>query len=298
MKRILIAAAAFLLAVTASADVVRGSWTAVPDDKTGTFHFNLTRARSHSGQTMALSAFSGLTESQVRGTGQTPVEFELRREAGVIAFEGTFKQGYGAGQFSFAPNRTYEAALRSLGVTGDAKKRGDGTLGDEDLLHLATQDVSVSFIRSMRAEGYDVTLDKYMAMRIFKVTPELVRELRALGFESLSADDLVASQIHGATPQYVRELHGLGMKLGSMDDFVAFRIHRVTPAFIRELEALGYRNVDPDDLVAMRIHGVSPEFIRDLATAGYENIPPRKLVAMKIHKVDPEFARKMNGKRK
>jgi hypothetical protein len=324
MKRLASIAFALLLAAPAFAQI-RGSWTATPSEKDpGRFHLNMTRKDSNNGQTMSISDFAGLSAAQINASTSTPVQFELRREAGTVTYEGTFKGGYGAGQFSFAPSRSYEAAIRALGVKGDRNKRGDGDIDDEDLLHLAIHDVSSAFIRSMQAEGFNETLDQYMAMRIFRVNPELVREFRAIGFTDLDAQDLISSQIHGATPQYIREMraggfnklnmegfvasriHGvtpqfaremgeLGYKNLDFDDLTAFRIHGVTSEFVRELRELGYKNIDSDDLVAMRIHGVTPAFIRELRDAGYSNVPVEKLVSMRIHGIDANFVKKMNG---
>src|SRR5687768_18221326 len=45
--------------------------------------------------------------------------FEMRREAGTSVFEGTFRKGKGAGQFTFTANRGYVDAVRALGVPFD-----------------------------------------------------------------------------------------------------------------------------------------------------------------------------------
>ena len=324
MKRLASIALTFLIAAPAFAQI-HGAWTTTPSgDRPGRINIQMSRRNSNTGQTMSISDFTGLTLAQVNSLTTTPVQFQLRREAGVVSYEGTFKQGNGAGQFSFAPNRSYEASIRALGVKGDRNKRGDGSFDDEDLLHLAIHDVSTEFIRSMQAEGFDVSLDKYMAFRIFRVNPELVRDFRAIGFKDLDADDLVSTQIHGATPQFIREMraagftkldlegfvasriHGvtpqfmremaaLGYADMDFDDLTAFRIHGVTSAFVSELRDLGYKNIDSDDLVAMRIHRVTPEFIRELRDAGYSNVPVEKLVSMRIHGIDADFVKKMNG---
>ncbi len=283
-------------------------------------HMNLTTRGGHSnfGETMAKADFAGLTDAAMRAATQTPVTFQLPREAGNIAFEGTFKDGFGAGQFTFTPNQNYIASLRSLGVTFE-----DSDRDDQQLMTMAMLDVSTAFIRSMQAEGYRVSAEKYLSMRIFHVTPELVRELRSLGYDKIDADDLVATRIHKVTPDYIRamraagypnlslenlvasrihqatpeflsEMKSLGYANIDFDDLIAFRIHRVIPNFVRELRTLGYDNVSADDLVAIRIQGVTTQFIRELKDAGYEHIPVEKLIDMRIHGIDANFVKKMN----
>ena len=312
----------FTVAPELHAAPTRGAWTASLEDSGDRLHLNTTRRRNeNNGQTLALSEFTNLSAAQIRSASQTPVSFELRREAGTIAFEGVFKGGEGAGHFTFTPSSTYEASLRALGLSvDDWKGRRDD---DDPLFHLAMFDVSTSFIRDMRAAGYRESLDTYVSMRIFRVTPQLIEEFRQVGFKGLSADELVSAQIHKATPAYIREMRAAGFTKLDMDDFVAsrihkitpefargmkaagydlshddlmaFRIHKVTPEFIGELRALGYTKVDADDLVAMRIHKVTPEFIREVRAAGYTNVPVEKLISMRIHKIDPKFISKMNG---
>jgi hypothetical protein len=326
MKRtkIFIAAAVLLLAASAQA-AVKGTWSASrSEDKPGKMYMSITRGHfSHNGSTMETSAFSGLTATQMNSATQVPVAFEMGREAGTISFEGVFKNGDGAGHFTFAPNRAYADTLRSMGLTMEERKRHREREDDpdDDLFQLAYHDVSTAFIRSMQAIGYRETLDKYIAFRIFRVTPELVAEFRQIGYDKLDADDLISAQIHKATPKYIREMRAAGFSKLDFDDFVSsrihkvtpefakemkatgydlkyddlmsFRIHKVTPQFIKELADLGYKNIDADDLVAMRIHRVTPEFIRELRAAGYSNVPVEKLVSMRIHGIDAKFVKKM-----
>ncbi|HYC58357.1 MAG TPA: hypothetical protein VEK79_02210 [Thermoanaerobaculia bacterium] len=307
-----------LLASAAYADI-DGAWTASVDEKRpDRIYMNITRGRFHNmGTTFRLTDFTALTRAQIDATTMTPVQFEMRREAGNVRYEGTFRNGKGAGQFTFAGNRAYIDAIRALGVPFDLRHKGTD---EDDLFSLALHDVSTTFIKTMQAEGFKVSLDRYLQMRIFDITPEYIREMRNLGYRDIDDEELIASKIHKVTPQYIKEMRAAGWdltldelqssaihgatpafaaemrKLGytlDFDDLVSFRIHKVTPKFIEELRELGYDKVDADDLVAMRIHRVTPEFIRELKAAGYSNVPVDKLVSMRIHKIDASYLKKM-----
>jgi hypothetical protein len=217
----------------------------------------------------------------------------LRREAGIIAFEGTFREGHGEGEFTFTPNPDYPKMLDWLGVEFEMEK-GER---DRELFGLAVNDVSTEFIRSMQVIGYKVPLQQYMAFRIFKVDPEYVRAMSAKGFGNLSAEKLVETRIHNVTPEYIQKMCAAGNDL-TLDQYIQFRIHGVTPEFVRELRSLGYSRVPAEQLVAMRIHGVTPEFIGRVAAAGYRNVPVEKLVQMRIFDIDPEMVKALDQDRR
>ena len=320
MKRIATLTLLLSLIAAAGAAAIDGALTASLDEKRpGRLYFSITRGRSHqNGMTLPAAAFTGLSASQIQAAVMTPVQFELRREAGTVAYEGTFRNGNGAGQFTFTPDRRYIAAVRALGIEFDLERETGGG-EEEDLFTLTLFDVSTAFIRGMIAKGYKVSLDKYLSMRIFDVTPEYVREMRSLGFRDISADDLVAARIHAVTPDYVRQTRAAGWDLslaelqssrihgatpefaeemrkagfGDLphDDLVSFRIHRVTPEFIESLHRLGYDGLTADQLISMRIHRVTAEFIRELEAAGYTKVPVQKLIAMRIHGIDAKFVK-------
>lgn len=325
MKRIATLTLAVSLFATAAFAATDGAWTASTDEKKpDRFHMNITRGRNHNmGSTMKIADFTGLTRAQMDAAAMTPVSFQMRREAGNAVFEGTFRNGKGAGQFTFTPNPAYLDTIRSMGIDLQREKRRHRDRDwdeEEELFALAIHDVSTAFIKSMIAEGYRVTLEDYLTMRIFDITPEYIREMRSLGFKNITHDELVSSRIHRVTPDYVRQMRAAGWdldldelqstrihgatpefaaemkKLGynlDIDDLVSFRIHRVTPEFIAEMAKLGYKNISADDLVSMRIHRVTPEFIKELEQAGYVKVPIEKMISMRIHNIDAKFIKKM-----
>lgn len=284
MKLILAFAAAFLLAFAANAEV-RGTWTVDHSWKTdaGYIQLNMNRPHQHFGSSFPITAFSGLSAADVESQGD--VKFELRREAGVISFDGSFLHGEGAGHFVFTPNASYASTLRSIGV------RNEEDIDDDRLMSLTLHDVSTDFIRAMRAQGYDETLEHYVTMRIFRVTPELITELRSLGYDRIAFDDLIASRVHKVTPDYIRGMRAAGYGNLSMDQLVASRIHKATPEFLQQMSTLGYNHLEFDNAIAFRIHGVSPEFVTELRDLGYTKVDADDLVAMRIHRVTPDYIR-------
>lgn len=297
MKRIALLTFIACLCATAAAAAIEGAWTASLDEKRpDRIYFSVTVGRSHqNGTTMPVAAFHGLGRAQIEAAVMTPVRFELRREAGTISYEGTFRNGKGAGQMTFVANRSYPDAVRALGIefTLESGKRREREVSEEEwLFSLAMHDVSTAFIRSMIAEGYRVGLADYLSMRIFDITPEYIREMRSLGFRDIGHEELVSSRIHAVTPEYVRAMRAAGWDL-SLSEYQSSRIHGATPEFAEEMRKAGYTGLSHADLVSFRIHGVSPKFIETMRGLGYDHLTASQLVSMRIHRVTPEFIQEL-----
>jgi len=185
MKRIATLTLVVSLFATAAAfaATVEGAWTASAKEKwPDHFYISLTHGHHNNmGMTMKISAFSGLTRAQMDAETATPVRFEARREAGTAVFEGTFRKGNGAGQFTFTPNPAYYDTIRAMGISIEKteKRRHHDRDWDEEeeLFAMTIHDVSTAYIKSMIAEGYRVSLEEYLTMRIFDITPEYIREM-------------------------------------------------------------------------------------------------------------------------
>jgi beta-lactamase regulating signal transducer with metallopeptidase domain len=174
--------------------------------------------------------------------------------------------GYGAG------------AHGSGGVGGDAEQAptGDASAHKPD------------YIDAMRAAGYDVDIDKYVAMKVQGITPEYAQAMAKVGFGKPSADDLIAMKVQGITPEYVSELRTAGLQPSTISDLVSYRIFRVTPEFVAGMKAAGFDSIPPDKLVALRVHGVTPEYARTVKQQ-YPNATIDELVQLRIFRIDDAF---------
>ena len=98
------------------------------------------------GQSFPIEELAGLPANDDQFT-VSSVKFELRREAGTLAFDGSFRDGRGAGLFTFTPRADYIAEMKSLGYTDD--------LPLWRRFQLAVHDVGPKYIRALKTEGYD-----------------------------------------------------------------------------------------------------------------------------------------------
>jgi beta-lactamase regulating signal transducer with metallopeptidase domain len=178
------------------------------------------------------------------------------------------------------------------------------------------------YIDEMRAAGYDVDLDKYIAMKVQGITPayaaemskefgaklsadtlialkvqditaDYIAKMRAAGFDA-PPDKYIAMRVQDVTPEYAAEMEkATGAKL-SIDRLIAMRVQDVTPAYISKMHADGY-DADPDKLIAMRVQDVTPEYADAMAKVGFGKPTTEQLIALKVQDVTPEYAAKLHA---
>jgi bla regulator protein blaR1 len=144
------------------------------------------------------------------------------------------------------------------------------------------------YIDAMRAAGYDVDIDKYVAMKVQGITPEYAQAMAKVGFGKPTADDLIAMKIQGVTPEYVSELRTAGLQPSSIHDLVSYRIFKVTPEFVAAMKAAGFDSIPPNKLVALRVHNVTPEYAKTVKQQ-YPNVTLDELVQLRIFHIDDAF---------
>jgi beta-lactamase regulating signal transducer with metallopeptidase domain len=147
------------------------------------------------------------------------------------------------------------------------------------------------YIDEMRAAGYDVDLDKYVAMKVQGITPAYAAEMtRAFG-EKPSADKLIAMKVQGITADYVSKMRAAGFDVDA-NKFIAMRVQDITPEYAAEMAKATGAALSADKLIAMRVQDVSPDYIAKMHAAGYD-ADVNKLIAMRVQDITPEYADEM-----
>ncbi len=145
-----------------------------------------------------------------------------------------------------------------------------------------------SYIDRMKAAGYDVDLDKLIAMKIQNVTPEYAQAMAQAGFGKPSADELIACKIQGVTPEYVAELKQKGFQIESFQDAITFRIFGITPEFAAGMKSAGFPDLTSKQIVTLRVQGVTPEYARGIAQE-YPGVTVDDVIKTRIFRIDAEF---------
>lgn len=240
-----------------------------------------------SGRGYALSEFQGLTREQALGA-RADVRFRLVREAGTFEFEGSFREGKGAGHWTLTPNQSFVSMMGS---------RGYDNLTEDDLFSAAVFDINSKSMEDLKAAGFDrLSFKELVEASIFKVTGDFIREMKSAGYENLSLKELVEARIFKVDAQYAKDVQAMGFGRQPLKGLVEMRIFKITPEFIRDIRALGFDNLSLRELLDFSIHKVTAEFLNALKAEGFTVISPQQAVELKIHRVDADFVRRVKAK--
>jgi beta-lactamase regulating signal transducer with metallopeptidase domain len=301
-------------------DRLPGTWEVRPaTEPAGSVHVRLTEISPDggnwsSGTTMPLDKLEGLTQTQIAGaTG--PVTFKLQRDAGTFTFEGMFRNGVGAGTYTFAANPAFPAELAKRNISRPTAAeqyelaRGDIGLGfvDElttqgyqrpelgDLVRAGQHGVHLEYLKAMGGLGYRLGfLDALIKQRDHGITAQFIRELAADGFQHLSPEEILRVRDHGVSPDYLHALRDAGYRSLSLDQAVNARDHGVSADFIREMGAQGYTRLSLEELTNARDHGVSASYARELKELGY-TVTLADMIKARDHGVTPDFIRDLTA---
>ena len=97
-----------------------------------------------------------------------------------------------------------------------------------------------------------MTVDNLIALRIFKIDPDYIHGITALGYEMPDADKLVGLKVQGVNAEEVRQIRALGYQ-PTLDELIQIRIFHITPEFIRRMQDRGLKNLTIAKLVQIRI---------------------------------------------
>jgi hypothetical protein len=281
LRRLTIPLLVLALASLTFAQQVTGTWTAFVNKKDAdrlNFQFRKDGNRhSNMGTDFRLSDLSGLAPD-VLNAGSRDVKFTLTRDAGVVSFDGHFRDGAGVGNYRFTPNGDYVKAMAALGFSG---------LSDEKLFEMAMIDVSISYTRELQSLGFKPDVEGLIEARIFNVDRAQVEGLKSVGYEGQSLKKLVELRVHGVTPEYIKEMRAVGFN-ESLDKFAEMHIFGVTPEFRQTMAQAGYPNLGAEKLVEFKIHGITPAFIQQMKFLGFTDLSASKLTELKIFNVNAQ----------
>lgn len=231
------------------------------------------------GHTMPIEDIAGLANDEHLTAAS--LKFELHREAGTLLFDGAFRDGRGAGLFTFAPRPEFTNEMKRLGYDVDTTPWRR--------YQMAMQDVGPRYIKALESEGFaKLTLDEITRARNHGLTVDYIKGMKAEGYKTTTIEELVRTRDHGVTPAYVQEMRKAGFTSDSIEDLVRAKDHGVTAAYVGELAKNGYKNLPLADVVHARDHGVNADYLADMK-AIVKDATLGQIIRMRDHGVTPGF---------
>jgi hypothetical protein len=262
-----------------------GEWTATVSTKDSSkLQLNLERrsdksGRHQMGQSFQFSDLQGLTREQALSGG--PVNFSLVREAGRVDMEGTFQNGKGSGTFRFTGNAGFVSAMKSRGFDFEQTSNTDDRDSEDRLFAATMLNVTTALADDLNSAGFGkLQVEDLFKAAIFKIDSTFMREMKASGF-NLGMEDLVKARIFKINAEFVRQVAQMGFEKEPFESLVKMQIFKVTPEFITEMRNEGLSNLQVEDLVKLRIFKIDTDFIRQ-AKADGTPLEVERLVQRKI----------------
>jgi beta-lactamase regulating signal transducer with metallopeptidase domain len=164
------------------------------------------------------------------------------------------------------------------------------------ILEMARAGVTPEYIDELAALGYpSLTPDELIALSSQGVGPDYVRELAEQGYRDLSPDQLMTLRAQGVSAEYARELKARGLGDLSVSALVELRSQGVTPEYVAELKSAGYDGLSVSKLIGLRSQGVSGEFAAELKALGYPNLSVNRLIALRSNGITPEYVKELGS---
>jgi hypothetical protein len=107
------------------------------------------------------------------------------------------------------------------------KETGIAGMDADKLIPLRIFNVTPAYIHSMTEMGYELPdADKLIAMRVQGVDPAEVREIRGMGYKP-TLDELIQCRIFKITPEFIRQMEARNLKHLTIEKLVQIRIFKL-----------------------------------------------------------------------
>jgi hypothetical protein len=130
---------------------------------------------------------------------------------------------------------------------------GYDELGADDVIRLRNNDVTVEYVRDVSGRGARRPSVEHLVR--FRNNGLEARYVAALA-PSFQPEDLIRLHNNGLSADYVRDFRALGYESASADELIRLHNNDVTPAFARRAQSLHGRDVTTEELIKLRINGV------------------------------------------
>ena len=171
------------------------------------------------------------------------------------------------------------------------KAEGLNNLTADQLIALKVQGVTPEYVKEVKALGLNVTVNELIAMKVQGIDPQYIKDMRATGFNA-DINQLIGMRVQGVTPEYIRNMRAAGVD-GDANKFIGMRVQGLTPDYVKEMKAAGL-NASSDQLIGMKVQGVTPEYIRDMRAVGVDG-DVNQFIGMRVQGLSADYVKEMKA---
>ena len=246
--------------------------------------------------------------------GMGNVSFKLVRDAGTMTFTGQFDGQQGFGHFHFQADEAYFKAMTQMGVEeldshrqiafflSNVKKdyasmvvhNGYPHVRARDLVNLSAMHIDQEFIQYWRgaglAESNDLEPRTLITLKAQNIDKSYVEELKAAGYDHLTARELVSLKSQRINGAYVRSM---GRRRDNeaipVRELISYKAMKIDSDYLASLRKLGYTDLEPREVTSLYSMHITADFIKGFQDLGYKEIPVRDLMTLKAMKITPSM---------
>ena len=273
--------------------LMSGTWTGGLDhDHPGRLYLNLEcRDDARSSRSQWGEVESGQIEGldlRSLGSGRTPVDFTVKRDAGTIHLHGEWSGTRGGGTFELQPDARFAAEL---------ERRGAGRPTPAQHARLLLSNANLGLLDALAREKY-ATPRVAMLLRMTEhaVREQTVADFAKVGYRLESLDALVTAVDHGVNPEFITEMSQAGYRNLEFEALLQARDHGADASFVEDLADAGYTSVPLEEVIRARDHGVDGGYVASLKRAGFDRLTLDEAIRARDHGVTSGYARHMREK--
>jgi len=246
--------------------------------------------------------------------GMGNVSFKLTREAGTMSFTGQFDGQQGFGHFHFQGDEVYFKAMTEMGVEDlDSRRQislflsnvkkdyasmvvhnGYPHIRARELVSLSAMHIDQEFIQYWHGSGLAEADEPrtLVTLKAQNIDKSYVEELKAAGYDHLTARELVSLKSQRINGAYVRSM---GRRKDNeaipVRELISYKAMKIDSDYLATLRKLGYADLEPREVTSLYSMHITADFIKGFQDLGYKDIPVRDLMTLKSMAITPEYVK-------
>jgi len=199
--------------------------------------------------------------------------FNIRRDAGTINFNGLLQQSVGNGYYKFVPNNDYKEI---------AQKICGHNISKQSLFSFLIFDIKRNYLEMLIKNGVTkLTESQIIQFHSYDIDSEDVSFWKKRGFKSLSAEQLISNKIFKLNSDSDLNSKGTLVSLNSDLSEVFSSYVNDNPGIMSFWKAAGFKNITPQQAVSAKIFHIDSVYVSLVQRLGYSDITFDQLMTVK-----------------